>query len=251
MCIAAAIVGGSVLSAGIGAFGASSAASSQEAAANQASQTQLAMFDQTQANEAPYLAAGGNALKTLMQGEGLAPGQNNPNVANGSLSAPFDPSKLAQTPGYQFELQQGEQALLDQRSATGGVGGGNTLKALMGYGEGLASENYQQQFNNYMAQQQQQFGNLQTLAGSGQNAAANLGALGAQTGQSIGQNIIGAGNAAAAGTVGAANAVTGGINNLSSNYLLKNLLGGGGITAPSASLYGDASSTIAANPGIF
>jgi len=98
----------------------------------------------------------------------------------------------------------------------------------MSYGEGLASTTYQQQFNDYLAQQQQQFGNLQTLAGSGQNAASNLGALGAQTANSIGQNIIGAGNASAAGTVGVSNAISGGINSLSSNYLLSSLLNGGG-----------------------
>ncbi len=215
-------------SAAIGAVGASSAANAQEAAANNATAVQEQMYNQTVAREQPYVAAGGNALTALMQGEGLATGQSDPNVANGSLSAPFNPANLAQTPGYQFALQQGEQGVADQASATGGVGGGNTLKALTQYGQGLASTTYQQQFNDYLTQQQQQFGNLQTLAGSGQNAAANLGALGAQTGQNIGNNIIGAGNASAAGTVGATNAITGGINNLSSNYLLSSLLGGGG-----------------------
>jgi hypothetical protein len=216
-----------IISALISANGAQSAAKTQANAANQATQAQLQMFNQTQANEAPYLAAGGNALQTLMQGEGLTTGQNNANVANGSLTAAFNPANLAQTPGYQFTMQQGLQALLDSQSATGGVGGGNTLKAITQYGQGLASTTYQQQLQDYMAQQQQQFSQLQTLAGSGQNAAANLGALSANVGQSVGSNIIGAGNASAAGTVGATNAATGAISNLSSNYLLSSLLGGG------------------------
>jgi hypothetical protein len=168
---------------------------------------------------------GGGGGTGATGGGGAAQGTG---LGYGSLTAPFNPANLAQTPGYQFELQQGNQALLDNQSALGGVAGGNTLKALSQFNQGLASTTYQQQLQDYMSQQQQQFSMLDTLAGSGQNAAANLGALGAQTGQSIGNNIVGAGNSTAAGQVGAANALTGGISNLSSNYLLASLLSGGG-----------------------
>jgi hypothetical protein len=44
------------------------------------------------------------------------------------------------------------------------------------------------------------------IANTGANAAGQMAGLGAQTGQNIGGNIIGAGNAQAAGQVGAANA---------------------------------------------
>ena len=263
----AAVIGSSA----IGAIGSSSAASQQEQAANQASQVQLQMFNQTQANEQPYMQGGFNALQALLYGEGLpgttaqapgsapaggapgqtiqlpgggsytipgtpgatAPGTPAPQITGGlgfgSLDKPFNPADLANTPGYKFQLQQGLDALQNSASATGGLGGGNTLKALMGYGQGLASETYQQQLQDYMAQQQQSFNQLDTLAGSGQNAAANLGAIGSQVAGNIGSNIIGAGNAAAAGTVGVTNALTGGIGDLSSNYLLSSILGQGGL----------------------
>jgi hypothetical protein len=231
------LAGAALLGSGISALGASSAASTQANAADQASAVQLQMFNQTQANEAPYLAAGGNALAALLKGEGLGAGTNG--SGTGPLNAPFNPGDLTKTPGYQFTLQQGEQAMLDQQSAVGGVAGGNSLKALTGYAEGLANTTYQQQLQDYMAQQQQQFGQLQTIAGSGQNAAANLGALSGQAATNIGNNIIGAGNASAAGTIGVTNALTGGISSLGSNYLLASLLGGGGGGFSTGSIPGD------------
>jgi hypothetical protein len=187
------------------------------------------MFNQTQANEAPYLAAGGNALAALQQGIGIGPGTNNSGV--GSLNAPFTTAQFHNSPGYQFQLQQGENAVLSNAAATGGVNSGNTLKALTQFGQGTANQDYWNAYNAYVNQQNQRFGQLQTVAGSGQNAAGNLGALGTQVGSSVGNNIVGAGNAAAAGQVGSANAIAGGINNatsgLSQNYLLYSLMNGG------------------------
>lgn len=143
----------------------------------------------------------------------------------GPLDAPFNPANLAQTPGYQFTLQQGENAVENAASATGGVGGGNTLKAITGYAEGLADTTYQQQLQDYMAQQQQQYGALTQLTGSGQNAAANLGAIGSSAATNAGNALIGAGNAQAAGTIGSANALTSGLAGLSQNFLLANSSG--------------------------
>lgn len=207
-----------------GGAGASSAANDQEQAANNATAAQLQMFNQTQANEAPYMAAGGNALAALQQGLGLGAG----GTGQGSLNTPFSAAQYQQSPGYAFQMQQGEQAIQDTASAHGGVMGGNTLKALTQYGQGLANTDYQQALNNYMAQQNQQFSQLQTLAGSGQNAAANLGALGSQTATNIGNNDLAAGNAASAGAVGISNSIGSAANGLGSNYLLASLLNGGG-----------------------
>ena len=280
---AAGAIGGSLISSS----GAQSAAQTQANAANNANATTLSMFNQTQANEKPFLTAGNTALQALMYGEGLGSptatqpaqtgsvttgspatgnfgvggyggmgglpaylqslyGASNPataaattgqpaggaNIGYGSLSAPFNPANLAQTPGYQFTLGQGEQAIEDAASATGGVGGGNTLKALMGYGQGLASTTYQQQLQDYMAQQQQQYTNLQTIAGSGQNAASDLGSLSGQAAQTIGNNTIGAANSISAGQVASSNAIGGAFNSLGSNFLLSQALNRGNLYNP-------------------
>lgn len=214
--------GASVLSAGIGAASSISAANTEAGAAKNATNAQLSMFNQTTANEAPYLQAGNSALSALQSGLGLGPG----GTGVGSLNAPFTLANFQQSPGYIFQMQQGENAVLNNRSALGGVNSGNTLKALTQFGQGVANQDYWNSYNAYTQRQNQQFGQLQTLAGSGQNAAANLGAIGTQVGQSIGSNIIGAGNAQAAGTVGLGQALSSGINGVANNSQLAYLLGG-------------------------
>lgn len=218
------LAGAGILSSIIGGIGSASAASTQASAEEQAAQLQYQMFQQTEANEKPFVQGGQNALNALETGLGIGPG----GTGTGPLDAPFNPANLAQTPGYQFELQQGEQAIEDTNTATGGVGGGNALKELTGYGEGLASTTYQQQLQDYMAQQQQALGALGGLTTLGSNAGSNS-ATGASTfGANIGSAIAGAGAANAAGTLGISNAASGGINNLASNYLLSSYLNGGG-----------------------
>jgi len=222
--IAAAIAG--VAGAGISALGANSAANTQAAAADQATQVQKQMYDQTVQREQPFVDAGGNSLAALMAGLGLGP--NGGGIGTGSLNKPFSMQDFQKSPGYDFQMQQGEQAILDTQTARGGVGGGNTLKELTSFGQGVANQDYWNQYNAYVAQQNQQFGQLDTLAGSGQSAAANLGAIGNQTAGQIGNNLIGAGNSRSAGQIAGANAIGSGISSLSSNYLLSNLMGGGG-----------------------
>lgn len=190
----------------IGATSSENAAKTQANAANVAAQIQKKEFDQTQQNLSPFINAGPgsvNSLQALLSG------------GPGTMAA------LQQTPGYQFTLDQGLQSIIDQRTATGGVGGGNTLKALMSYGSGLASGTYEQAVNN-----------AYNLASLSENAAAGLGSIGQQSASAMGQDLIGGANATAAGQVGAANAINGGINNVSSNFLLASLLqNGGGFSA--------------------
>jgi hypothetical protein len=90
------------------------------------------------------------------------------------------------TPGYQFTLGQGEDAIKRNAAATGTLMSGNTGKALTDYATGLASTTYQQDYQNalntYMS-------NYQTLMG-GTNAGLT------STGQLEGANLTTAGNTA-------------------------------------------------------
>jgi hypothetical protein len=205
---AAEVVGGALIQGDA----AKSAANTQAGAANNATQAQLSMFNTTQQNLSPFIKSGTNALGTLNSELGIGPGGTfNPNAP---LVKPFTASDYQQSPGYAWEKSQGIDAVQNSASAGGGIKGGNTLKALDTFGTGLASTDFQQAWQNYMAQQQQQYGMLNNLVGSGQNAAAGLGAISANVGGQVGSNIIGAGNARAAGQIGQANAVTGGLNSL-------------------------------------
>lgn len=166
-------------------------------------------------------------------------------------------------PGYAFRLSEGMKALDRTAASRGGLLSGATLKGAQQYGQGLASQEYQNAFNRYQAnraQQAQEYGNafnrfqterintlapLQSLAGVGQSAsqqaqqaaqnyatggAGTLGALGAgQTGAlgafgaAQGSNIIGAGNARASGYIGGANALSSGLGQGLNFYQNQNL----------------------------
>lgn len=201
---------GGIASAVIGGNAAKSAAQTQANAANQASQIQLQMFNQDKADLAPWVTAGNNALAAYQSGLGLLPGQT---PGQGSTAG------FMGSPGYQFQRNQGLDAISNQASRAGGVLSGNVLKQLQTYGTGLANQDWY----NYLSQ-------LQGLSNTGENAAATTGAQGIATGNQIGANTIGAGNAIAAGTVGQSNALTGGLNTIANSgmlYALLNRQGGG------------------------
>ena len=47
-----------------------------------------------------------------------------------TLAQTFNPANLANTPGYQFQLQQGQQALQRQQAAVGAASGGGAMKQM-------------------------------------------------------------------------------------------------------------------------
>jgi hypothetical protein len=102
-------------------------------------------------------------------------------------------------PATQFLQQQGEQAALRTSAARGGLGGGNVLKELSRFNQGLASQDLQNQFNRAGA-----------LTGQGLQAAGQIGQLrGQQAGLS--SNLIGNLGQAGAGLAGQAGGQLGGI----------------------------------------
>lgn len=223
---AAGAIGGSLISAGA----ASDAASQQAASAQQANQLQAQALAQQQANLAPYQQAGLPAITALQQGLGLMPGSTGA-IGQGSLNTPFSQQQFQASPAYQFELQQGLQSAQNAASRTGGLGG-NQLLALQQQGQGLAQMDYQQQLQNYQAQQQQQYNQLMGLTGIGQASAAGVGAAQQQYATQAGQNLMGAANVQGAAGIAGANALTGalsgGASSLSNAYLMQQLYGGSG-----------------------
>lgn len=152
---------------------------------------------------------------------------------NAPLTKPFTAADLTQTPGYNFEMQQGQQAVQNSGAAQGGAFSGNTLKALQTFGTGLAQQDYWNQYNAYTQQQNTQFNQLSSLAGAGQNAAAQQGGFAGGAANQIGNNLTNIGNVQAAGTVANANSQ----NNLI-NSLLAQFGGGSGIGNGLSSIYG-------------
>jgi len=101
-----------------------------------------------------------NALGSVLGG-GSGGGVSGNNPTYSSPNQPYDaqyaqmlnslvsnPSSVTSTPGYQFQLQQGQQAVQGSSAAKGMFDSGNTASALTQYGQGLAQSTYQQQFGN-------------------------------------------------------------------------------------------------------
>jgi len=222
MGMAAAIVGagalgvaGSVASGVIGANAAQSAASTQAAAADTASNNTLAMFNKTQANLAPFVGAGTNALTQMQNLTGTNPG-GNPLTA--PLTAKFNPTMtdLAATPGYQFTLDQGLKSTQNGFAAQGLGTSGAALKGAANYAEGLAGTTYQQQFQNYLTQNQQIYNLLGGQTSLGENAAATTGNQGLTATGQAGNFLTSGAAASAAGTIGAANSTINSLSGISS-----------------------------------
>jgi len=233
---ASAIIGG-VASLGGGIFGgvsAQNAANTEANAENNALGFQEQAYNTSLANEAPYLQAGNSALSSL---QSQLP----------SLEAPFTAQDYQESPGYQFQLGQGEQAIQRSAAASGLLNSTGTEENLNNYAQGAANSDYQQALTNYTNSQQQRYNMLSGLVGIGQNAASMSNSAATQFATSAGNTAIGTASAQAAGTVGTANAITGGLssgaNLVSQNQLTNAILNNQNNNPRSMSQFGSQGST--------
>lgn len=105
-----------------------------------------------------------------------------------------DLSFFTNSPGYEFRLKEGLRAVQNSAAARGGLGGGNSLRAVNDYAQGTASDD----FYNFVNQ-------MNNMAGTGQTAVANQNAAGSQFAIG-GANALGNyGDARASGIANAAN----------------------------------------------
>jgi hypothetical protein len=150
---------------------------------------------------ASSINANNNAEKDLLNSQQQALSRYQPYV-----DAKFNPGDLTQDPGYQFRLQQGEQAIGRQQAAKGGYFSGAALKAAQDYGQGLADTTYNEAYNRWSADQNRGIGVAGSLAGLDQEG----------------------GNVRAAAGIGNSNAI---------NRSLSGLLGGYGAYSPYSNPY--------------
>ena len=216
--------GGSLLGSIFGADAASAASKAQVAEEQQALAFQEQEYATQQANQAPFLQAGQYSIGQLQAD--LAAGTFGPGSQGAApqFSAPTL-AQAEQTPGYEFQQEQGDLGITRGAAAAGGAVTGGTLAALDSYNVNSANSNYNTIFNqalsgygaalnSYTANlnaQQQGFNQLASTAGIGEGAAVNLGATGAQAANTVGSTLSSIGNSTAAGIVGSTNAITGGI----------------------------------------
>lgn len=214
--VAVAIGAAAAVGAGTSIISGNKAANAQQKAAQLQIDESRRQSDQSRADEAPWRQLGEGALGKLAGMYGLSPQLSGP----GAAQQPY--GGYQQSPGYQWQLDQGVQAAQRSASARGQLGSGGTLKAITRYASGLADSDYQQ----YVGQ-------LNTLAGFGQNATAGT----VQAGQNASNNINNAygnmGNAQASSYANTGSAINSGINNALSAYLFQQ---GGGFSGGSSGM---------------
>lgn len=187
-------VGGATLISGMAqADAASDAASDAAAAQTQASEAGIAeqrrQFNKVQELLKPYVEAGTGAIEGLapfaaagvpaMQAQQALLGLAGPEAQRKAIA------DLASGPQMQALQQQGENALLQQASATGGLRGGNVQAALAQFRPQLLSELIGQQYSRLgglTALGQETTSNLARL---GQASAAGTGAAAQESGANI------------------------------------------------------------------
>lgn len=257
--VAGAVVVGSVIQGSMSSNAAQNAASTQAAAAGQASDAQLQATRESIAAQkeayakqlelqAPFREAGLKGQNRLMDLLGVS--GNTKAEGYGSMATPFTAESMYNDPGYAFRLNEGIKALDRSAAARGGLLSGAQLKAVNRYGQEYAANEFGNAFNRQQLQRASILNPLQSLTGQAQTsantmsqAAGNLGAGESAAllagGNAVAGNLIGAGNARASGYVGSANAWGNTVGNITNAYvgyqqnqqqnaLLNRYLGGGG-----------------------
>lgn len=166
-------------------------------------------FDVTRADYQPYLTAGTSALGNILALTGLGGGDEQ----TAALAA------LEKSPGFQSIVRNGEEAVLQNASATGGIRGGNTIRGLADFRSDAFAD-----------QIRQQLASLGGIAGMGMGATDSVSGFGAQASGNV-VNLLGQQGAARAGN----HLLRGGINaanwNNAGSFLddiMKKLAAGGG-----------------------
>jgi len=197
------MIGASVGGAAIQANAAKKAAGAQVAAADMSVEEQRRQFDATQEVLAPYVNAGVTAMQGLvpyaeagvqgLQGQLALSGLAGPEAQRAAIQ------QIEQGPEFQALTQAGEEAILQQASATGGLRGGNTQSALAQFRPQVLSSLINQQYGRLGGFTSLGQTTTQNVAQLGQAAAARQASAGQQTAANIGNlyNQMGAAQAGA------------------------------------------------------
>ena len=212
--VATAIIGSAVVGGAATAYSASKASDAQQQAAAQAANTQLSMYNQTNANLAPYRQIGNTAATQLTN---QLP----------SLTAPIsvNPQDFENSDMYKFLQTQGERAVTNSSAARGLGTSGAALKGSAAFETGLNTQQYQQNFNNQVTNQTNAYNRLAGLISTGENAAAQTGNAATATGQGVAASETAAGNAAAAGANATGTAATNVANAVPNAFITSGLYG--------------------------
>ena len=141
----------------------------------------------------PYISAGTSALTQ----------QQNLSGANGNDAQQTAINNIKNSSAYTTALSTGENSILQNASATGGLRGGNTQAALEQYAPTLLNQMVQQQYSN-----------LSGLSSQGLSATNSQANYGSSTASSIANLLTGQGSAVAGGQIASGSSTSSAISSL-------------------------------------
>ncbi len=229
--------GTSLLGGVLGSSAAKSAADVQAAASTHAADLaaeaganslafQKQVFNQQQANVQPWIDSGTTALKSIAD------------INANPYKLPTAEEAL-QTPGLQFQLQQGQKALEEYERQNGTLLSGKAIKDINTFAQGTAEQGYNNLVNQQLAARSANLNPLLSVAGLGQtsvgqlnNTMSNAANTNANTQQTTAVNVgnqqTNAAAATASGYVGSSNALVNALsqvgNNISGQQSISQLL---------------------------
>jgi hypothetical protein len=182
-------------------------------------------FGEVQRVLSPFITAGNNALGPLQQiqqtGQDSLQGQRALIGLNGAQAQQAAIQGLSNSPEMAAYLQQGENAILQNASATGGLRGGNTQAALGQFRPQLLAGMISQQYDRLGGLTGLGANTSTMLYQTGQNAAAGQASAGMQVAGQVGSALSGysqgIGNAYGQLSSGTANAYSGLANSSAAN----------------------------------
>lgn len=190
---AAITVGGSLLSSSMNSGASSGAAGSIQGGDQAAINYEKDTRDKVMALLQPWVTTGTAANTGQADLVGL----------NGAPTQQFAINQIQQGPAFTSAKTLGENAILSNASATGGLRGGNVQASLGQFDEGLLGQMIQQQFQN-----------LGGISAMGENAATGSGSAALSTGNAMAGYAQNSGVAGAGGILGSASAANGGISGI-------------------------------------
>lgn len=169
---------GSIIGGGKAKKASKKATKAQVDAMNKAIDEQRRQYDTTRADFDPYRQAGYTGLGQLGDLVGINGGEKQGSAIEALRASPF----------YQSLYRNGEEALLQNASATGGIRGGDTERGLADFGADTLMQTIQQQLSS-----------LGGLAGMGMGATESVANFGANKANAVSGLLKGIGDAKASG----------------------------------------------------
>lgn len=216
--VAVAIGGSALVGAATSVAASSSASSSAKSAAKSNNALQEQIYNENKQTLSPYVGAGDAATEQLRRLYGLGDSNTGKSVNGVSYTADQQQqgavAAFQNSASYQAEFQSGQKAVTSALGAKGLLDSGAALKGLQNYGDQFLSS----KLNTYEQQ-------LQSLSGTGANAASAQAGVGQNYANSVSANNNAAATASGNAALSSANSINSALGSAVSAYSYNQALG--------------------------